>query len=169
MKLLVTACVVGIGVAAGTHARACAPTYFVVPPVAGETHQEMLVRSRSAQQEQFRAAAESIYLAEVSEERRVGSSEVETTYTPIRVFAGEVAPAHLRARENAGSTCRRGERVGDLIVVYAGRDGDRSSIVALLRPDEVLDPEIAPLLRDAARRRARGLAFGELPTLSYPE
>ncbi|MEY4555943.1 MAG: hypothetical protein RL093_1062, partial [Pseudomonadota bacterium] len=40
----------------------------------------MLLRSRSAQQEQFRAAAESIYLAEVSAERRVGASDVETTY-----------------------------------------------------------------------------------------
>ena len=168
MRLLVTACVVGIGLAAGSDARACAPTYFVVSPVAGETDQEMLARSRAVQQEQFRAEAESVYMAEVSEERRVGISEVETTYTPIRIVAGSLAPSPLRARIGAGNTCRRGERVGDLVVVYAGRDGDPSSIVALLRPDEVVDPQIAPLLRDAARRHARGLP-GELPPPNYPE
>lgn len=153
----------------GTEAIACVPVHRVIPPVDGETFEEMHQRSRVLEQEEFRAASTTIFLAEVSSERRVGPADVETVYTPVRVFSGDALPEpDLTARIEAGNTCRRAERVSDLLIVYAARSAEGWSIAALRRPDEIVDPAIRAVLRDALRDHRRGRP-GELPPPVYPD
>lgn len=134
----------------------------VPPRLSGETDEQWMARARSVEQARFLAEADTVFLAELSMMRRVGASDVETTFTPVAHLAGDDMPTSaLTARDHEGSTCRRPERVGNTVVVYADRTETGYSIVGLVADLEMVDPGMRRTIRAAAR--------GQLPNPVYPD
>lgn len=148
-----------------SEAYACTSTYRVVPPIEGESHEDMLARSRALEQSEYAAQADVVYLAEVTQTRLVEDRQTEATFSPLHVFSGSDLPEWAL-------TLRRGSCVlpvlGEYYVVYASRSSGDWSILAFLTPDRVVDPNVRPRLRDALRGVRRGEP-GELPPPVYPD
>ncbi|MDO1558429.1 hypothetical protein Q0812_03185 [Brevundimonas sp. 2R-24] len=153
MKVLLPAGLLALGLLSAEHAVACAPVYLVVPPVAGETEDEMLARSRAVEQDQYRAQSDSIFIAEVSMERVVEADSVQIFYSPLHLIEGRALPEQTLVIVDARSTCRRAERVGEPIIIFASLEADDWTIVARLRPEQVVDPSLRPLIFSALHSR----------------
>lgn len=127
-----------------------------------ETDEQWMARARSLEQARLLADADTVFLAELSMMRRVGASEVETTFTPVAHLAGDALPTSApTTRDHEGNTCRRPERVGDTVVVYAARTQAGYSIIGLISDLEIVDPGM--------RRTIRAVARGQLPSPTYTE
>lgn len=144
----------------GLPAAAC--SRLLPPRLPDETDEQWSARGRSVEQAAFLAEADTVYLAELSMVRRVGVSDVELTFTPVVQLAGdEEPPSVLTMRQHEGNTCRRYERVGDDVVLYARISQDGYSIVGLVAQSEIADARM--------RRTFRSIARGQLPSPTYPE
>lgn len=143
----------------GLPAMAC--SRGVPPRLSGETDEQWMARGRSVEQARFLAEADTVFLAELSMMKRVGASDVETTFTPVVHLAGDDVPTiPLTSRDHEGNTCRRPERVGDTVVVYAERTQAGYSIVGLVADLEIIDRGMIRTIRAAAR--------GQLPNPYIP-
>lgn len=130
--------------------------------VAGETDEQWMARGRSVEQARFLREADTVFLAELSMIRRVGVSDVEFTFTPVIRLAGRDMPSGaLTMRQHEGDTCRRAERVGENVVVYATDSHEGHSIIGLVAPLEIIDADM--------RRPIRAVARGQLPSPTYTE
>lgn len=168
MRLLLSLCVAAFS-AANSDALGCTPSLVMTSAWASGPNASSPVQSATTQQRELRTASDSIFLAEISAQRRVGPTDIETTYTPIDVLQGPYTPGlSLSLRIHAGSTCRRSESVGDLAVIYARSEADDWSIIAALRPEDVLDPDFAVSIHDLVRRHRRGQP-GNIPAPVYPD
>lgn len=144
----------------GLPAIAC--TQPVPHRTAGETDEQWMARNRPFAQNRFLSEADTVFLAELSMIRRVGDSDVEFTFTPVVRLAGRDMPSGaLTMRQHEGDTCRRVERVGENVVVYATDSQEGHSIIGLVAVSQIIDPEM--------RRPIRAVARGFLPSPTYPD
>lgn len=144
----------------GLPAMACSRA--VPPRISGETDEQWMTRGRSVEQARYLAEADTVFLAELSMMRRVGGSEVEATFTPVAHLAGDSVPTSaVTARVHEGNSCRRPERVGDTVVVYAKRTPTGYSIIGLVADLEIVDIGM--------RRTIRAVARGQIPRPLYPD
>jgi hypothetical protein len=148
--------------AAAPAATACG--VLLVPRLPDETEVELIARSERARQDELRAGADSVFLAQVSVARMVGDRDAVYTLTPFfplydTAQPGQAVTMHDSPMSNA---CEVEPELGGVYVVYAKREETGWRVTNLVKHGDFKDrPPGMPTARDVAR------GFYALPT--YPE
>ncbi len=159
----------GLAIALGAWAAAPDATACVsavpYPTLPGETDAQLAARGKRMLEENLRAQADAVFLAQVSEARMAGALEADFTLTPLFALYDTPSPtgAVIIRSPVLPLSCGVQPEMGRLYVVYANRGETGWRVNQLVRHEDFQDPPPGmPTARDVAR------GFYQLPTYSDP-
>lgn len=144
-------------------ASACG--YVLSPRLPGETDAQLIDRTRRARQDDLRARADSVFLAQVNAARMVADGKAEYTLTPFFPLY-DTAPPPLAVSAygspGSGNACEVEPELAHVYVVYAERLETGWRVIETIRHGDLQDrPPGMPTTRDVAR--------GLYPLPTYPD
>jgi len=135
------------------------------PAIPGETTEQGIARAKRMRQDDLRARADSVFLAQVSAARMISRTDAEYTLTPFFPLYGTPQPeAPLTMQDSPFSVaCEVEPDLGSLYVVYAERQQTGWRVIVILPHADLQDrPPGMPTAREVAR------GFYELPDHRAP-
>ncbi|MBI2260228.1 MAG: hypothetical protein HYU62_00980 [Caulobacterales bacterium] len=164
-RILLAAAAMVAALSAAAAASACTPVIFTDRET-GETYSSGSPEWLRRQQADWRADADTVFIAQAREARMVAGGEIEFMLTPIAsVYGGALPDTMLRYRWQPGNTCNPFLlNLTDLVVVYADVDEPFGwSVIGLTMPDQLQDPpaDFRERVREVDRGIIRGPALPE--------